>query len=75
MKPRPPDFAMTEPFHLVAEYTRTQNPTRGLDDVKLGQVGFTYAISKDIVADATCKEGFGPESPGSGVGIGIAIQF
>lgn len=69
------DYGITEPFHAIVEFTRTQNPDRGLDDQKLGQVGFTYAVNKDLIFDATYKKGIGPASPTHGVGVGVAIQF
>ena len=69
------DYAITEPFHVVAEYTQNQHPDQGLADQKLGLVGFTYAVNKDFMIDATYKQGIGPTSPTSGIGIGVAIQF
>jgi hypothetical protein len=69
------DYAITEPFHVVAEYTQNQHPDRGLADQKQKLFGLTYAVTKALSLDVTYKLGIGPTSPDRGFGIGAAIQF
>jgi hypothetical protein len=69
------DYAITEPFHVVAEYDWNQHPESGNASQRIAQVGALYAITKDFIVDATWKKGFGPSTPTRGFGIGVAIQF
>ena len=69
------DYRITEPFHLIVEFTSNQNPERGQVDQKLSQLGFTYAVNKDLIFDTSYKKGIGLTSPTRGFGVGVSIQF
>lgn len=69
------DYAITKPLHFVAEFTGNEHPEKTQKDQYQSLYGVTYAVSKNVILDATYKKGFGPSSPDWGFGVGVAIEF
>ena len=69
------DYGPTRAFHLVAEVTGSQNPDHGRTAQAIVLAGVTWAVTQDVILDATVKRGITSTVPEWGWGVGAAFQF
>ncbi len=70
------DYALSDPFHLVAEIVGNRNPNRRVsDDQATGLVGATYRLSEKIILDAAVRFGVNDSVPEWSTTTGVSLVF
>lgn len=71
------DYALTETFHILAEYSGTRHPDRTAeeDDPRNALTGITYKVSDHLTLDAAYRWGLSDSVPDWSTTIGASVTF